>query len=45
MDIGHITELDPMWNDDQLSLIINPEAALFGNVIAQGRVLLMRQQV
>lgn len=36
MDIGYITELDPMWNDDQLSLIINPEAALFGNVIAQG---------
>jgi conjugal transfer pilus assembly protein TraU len=36
MDIGYLTELDPMWNDDQLSLIINPEAALFGNVIAQG---------
>jgi conjugal transfer pilus assembly protein TraU len=36
MDIGYLTELDPTWNDDQLSLIINPEAALFGNVIAQG---------
>lgn len=36
MDIGYLTELDPMWNDDTLSLIINPEAALFGNVIAQG---------
>lgn len=36
MDIGYLTELDPMWNDDQLSLIIHPEAALFGNVIAQG---------
>ncbi len=36
MDIGYLTELDPMWNDDQLSLIVNPEAALFGNVIAQG---------
>lgn len=36
MDIGYLTELDPMWNDDQLSLIINPEAALFGNVNVQG---------
>ena len=24
-----------MWNDDTLSLFVNPEAALFGNPIAQ----------
>jgi conjugal transfer pilus assembly protein TraU len=36
MDIGYLTELDPLWNDDALALIINPEAALFGNVVAQG---------
>lgn len=34
-DIAYLTELDPLWNDDQLSFVINPEAALFGNVIAQ----------
>lgn len=36
MDIGYLSELDPMWNDDTLSMIINPEVALFGNLIAQG---------
>ncbi|HHH1368309.1 TPA: conjugal transfer pilus assembly protein TraU [Yersinia enterocolitica] len=35
MDIGYLSELDPMWDDDTLSLIINPEALLFGNIIAQ----------
>jgi len=34
-DVLYITEFDPMWADDELSLIINPEAALFGNIIAQ----------
>ena len=34
-DVGYITELDPLWLDDSLSAIINPEAILFGNVIAQ----------
>ena len=33
--IGYLTELDPLWLDDSLSAIINPEAALFGNIIAQ----------
>ncbi|MDU6412070.1 MAG: conjugal transfer pilus assembly protein TraU [Yersiniaceae bacterium] len=36
MDIGYLSELDPMWNDSSLSLIISPESMLFGNVIAQG---------
>jgi len=34
-DIGYITEVDPLWNDDELSAMINPEAILFGNIIAQ----------
>lgn len=33
-DISYITELDPLWNNDLLSFIINPEAILFGNPIA-----------
>lgn len=34
-DIGYMTELDPMWNDDELSAIISPEAALFTNPLTQ----------
>lgn len=34
-DVAYLTELDPLWNDDETSFIINPEAALFGNPIAQ----------
>lgn len=35
LDIAYLSELDPMWNDSSLSIIINPEAVLFGNSIAQ----------
>lgn len=35
-DISYITEFDPFWNNDLRALIQNPEALLFGNVIAQG---------
>ncbi len=35
LDINYITEFDPLWLDDELSFIINPEAILFGNLIAQ----------
>lgn len=35
VDVAYITELDPLWNDDETSFIINPEAALFANPIAQ----------
>lgn len=35
LDVLYMSELDPTWNDDQLSLLINPEAALFGNPAAQ----------
>lgn len=34
-DVAYITELDPLWNDDETAIILNPEAALFGNVLAQ----------
>jgi hypothetical protein len=33
--VAYITELDPLWNADELSFILNPEAILFGNPIAQ----------
>lgn len=34
-DVAYMTEVDPMWNDDSLSFMINPEALLFGNPISQ----------
>lgn len=34
-DIAYISELDPLWMDDELSFILNPEAVLFANPIAQ----------
>lgn len=34
-DIAWLTELDPTWNDDEFAFVLNPEAVLFGNPIAQ----------
>ncbi len=34
-DVAYMTELDPLWNDDETAFILNPEALLFGNPIAQ----------
>jgi conjugal transfer pilus assembly protein TraU len=34
-DIAYLTELDPTWNDDELAFVLNPEAILFGNPVAQ----------
>lgn len=34
-DIAYPSELDAMWNDDELGFIVNPEAALFGSLPAQ----------
>src|SRR5215203_6079988 len=31
----YMSELDPLWNDDQLSTVLNGEAALFANPLAQ----------
>lgn len=36
LDIGYLSELDPLWDDSSLSSIIAPEAFLFANPIAQG---------
>lgn len=33
-DIAYITELDPLWNEDELAAMINPEVFLFSNPIA-----------
>lgn len=35
IDLAYLTELDPLWNDDEKSIILNPEAGLFGNIAAQ----------
>jgi len=35
LDIAFLTELDPTWNDDEWGFLQNPEAFLFGNLIAQ----------
>jgi len=34
-DIAYITELDPLWQRDDLAMFINPEVLLFANPIAQ----------
>ncbi|CUI18201.1 Type IV conjugative transfer system protein TraU (plasmid) [Candidatus Protochlamydia naegleriophila] len=35
LDLAYLSELDPTWYDDQLSLIMNAESALFSNPLAQ----------
>ena len=35
IDLMYHTETDPLWNDDELSVFLNPEAIVFGNPIAQ----------
>ena len=34
-DMAYLTEVDPLWQDDQLAFIIQPEALLFANPYAQ----------
>lgn len=34
-DIAYLTELDPMWKDDELTRILHPEVYLFGNLPAR----------
>ncbi|AJC92198.1 conjugative transfer system protein TraU [Campylobacter subantarcticus LMG 24377] len=33
IDLAYLTEVDPLWQDDELSALINPEALLFGNPV------------
>jgi conjugal transfer pilus assembly protein TraU len=35
LDVLYLSELDPLWNDDNLALIFNAEAALFSSPAAQ----------
>lgn len=35
IDLMYFTETDPLWNDDELTVNIHPEAIVFGNPIAQ----------
>jgi conjugal transfer pilus assembly protein TraU len=34
-DLAYMSEFDPTWNDDKLGVLLNPEALIFGNPIAQ----------
>ncbi|SFK93158.1 conjugal transfer pilus assembly protein TraU [Nitrosomonas aestuarii] len=34
-DVAYLTELDPLWKDDELTRIINPEVYLFANLPAR----------
>lgn len=34
-DVAYMSELDPLWDDDELSFILNPEASLFTSVVTQ----------
>lgn len=34
-DMSYLSELDPLWDDDELAFVLNPEAILFANPIAQ----------
>jgi conjugal transfer pilus assembly protein TraU len=34
-DLLYLTELDPLWEDDELAFLLNPEAVLFANPAAQ----------
>ena len=34
-DLAYVTELDPLWQDDELAFLLNPDAVLFANPVAQ----------
>ncbi len=35
LDLVYLTEVDPLWADDELTAILNPEAVLFANPLAK----------
>lgn len=39
MDLMYLSELDPTWNDDELTFYTNPEVTLFANPFAQAACL------
>ena len=34
-DLAYMTEVDPVWSNDALAFLLNPEALLFGNPVSQ----------
>lgn len=34
-DLAYLTELDPFWEDSEATFVLNPDAALYSNVVAQ----------
>lgn len=34
IDILYLTEIDPLWQDSELTLLLNPEAVVFANILA-----------
>lgn len=34
-DVSYMSELDPLWDDDELAFILNPEAVLFTSPVTQ----------
>jgi len=34
-DMAYLSEFDPLWDDDEVTFILNPEAVLFANPVAQ----------
>lgn len=34
-DLAYLTEIDPTWNNDLIGFLLNPEALLFANPVAQ----------
>jgi conjugal transfer pilus assembly protein TraU len=35
LDLAYLTEVDPLWADDELTALLNPEALLFANPVAK----------
>lgn len=35
LDLAYMTELDPLWNDAELTQLLNPDVFLFANPVAQ----------
>ena len=33
-DVGYMTEIDPLWDDDELSVLLNPDVFLLRNPLA-----------
>ena len=34
-DLGYFTEVDPLWDDSEITFILNPEVAIFANIPSQ----------